>query len=183
MSEIQQELETATETMTQSDSETAITNESGHVVPVTEAIKYRKRAQAAEGQLEQLSDQLNELEKEQTNTQTLLKNALLEQEMMTELVKAGTMDIEVAMLLAKQKLASCGDQEQNTQKIIQQLQQERPSLFANNSGVNLGGPTFGARSPNGGHVTKLKRLAEQVTHSGNRKDMQEYLKLRRTIQR
>ena len=45
------------------------------------------------------------------------------------------------------------------------------------------GPTAGVRSSNKGGDRSLSRLAQQVQRSGSRKDMQEYLRLRRSVRR
>jgi len=153
-----------------------------HLVPVSEAIKYRKRAQIAEQQVEQLSQKLQEREREQETIQKRLGEVQLETELTQRLVKAGAVDIELALLLAKKKLSGGG--EMDTQALVAELQKDRPILFSDSIGetaATLAGPTAGLRPQNRGGLSNLSQKARQAQQSGSRKDMQEYLRLRRSV--
>ena len=66
------------------------------------------------------------------------------------------------------------------------LRQERPELFdggGESLGLGLAGPTAGARAGFEGRGNKLGQVADQVRRSGSRRDMQAYLRLRRSVQR
>jgi len=159
---------------------------SGQLVPVSEAIKYRKRAQAAEQQVEQLSRQIKESQQKQKEAQDRLEKVSLDNELTGQLMKAGAVDMELALLLAHKKLDSANGQEIDMKDLTGALQNERPFLFADSSeeaDSGLAGPTAGVRALNKGGQRNLSRLAQQAQNSGSRKDMQEYLRLRRSMRK
>lgn len=160
--------------------------DSHRLVPVTEAIKYRKRAQAAEQQVEELTRQLSRHEQEQSSAQGRLKEALEEKDLTHALVRAGVTDLEAALLLAQKKLKAADGTEQDMNGLIGSLRSERPYLFSNaveEVAATLAVPTAGARTQSHGSSGTLLRLAEQARQSNDRKDMQEYLRLRRSVRR
>ncbi len=161
--------------------------ESVQMVPVSEAIKYRKRAQAAEQQIESLSEQVEEHQQAHKSAQTRLAQSELENELTRQLVDAGVVDTEVALLLLHEQLHR-GEDDPNINKIIQTMQQQRPYLFnrlANGSAGEMSyvppGPTAGLPAPANGAAASLAKTAQLAQRSGSRKDMQEYLRMRRSI--
>ena len=154
------------------------------MVPVNEAIRYRKRAQAAEEQVAELTAQLKQREETGQVEHAELEAALQEKRLMGKLIEAGTTDIEVALMLARQKLQERQGDETSVQPVIEELRTARPGLFGNQSyGSGFGVPTAGTRPQACGASASLGRLAERATRSGNRRDVQEYLRLRRSVRR
>ena len=185
MSQEQQELASAMESQTERGQEIQI-GESGQMVPVSEAIKYRKRAQAAEQKVEMLTQQVEQQQQEQAEVQAQIDESKWEMELTQELAKAGVFDVEAALLLAQKKMESSGGKGDDAKRVIEVLRNERPYLFS--SGVDevratLAGPTIGVQGQGRSGASRLTRVAQQAQESGSRKDMQEYLRLRRSIRR
>lgn len=161
-----------------SEQEQQHTEEQGTVneeqlVPVGEAIKYRKRAQAAEQQVESLSEQLGE-------AQSQLATVGLEGELTRQLAAAGAVDLEVALLLARQQCRSDAEASNDVGAVVEQLRQKRPGLFASASEV-VAQPTAGVRRTPQGPQVRLEQMAQRANQTQSRKDMQEYLRLRRSV--
>ena len=154
-------------------------------VPVSEAIKYRKRAQAAEQRVEQLAETLEAHEKEAKRLEDHFEEVRLENELTQSLAKAGVNDLKVALLLAKESMKSSAGQdgqrkEADIRQIVKSIRDERPYLFAGEESSLFSVPTAGLHRQQGrGSAAVLSRQAEKVTQSGSRQDMQEYLRLRR----
>ncbi|MCK5270184.1 MAG: hypothetical protein KAJ46_05335 [Sedimentisphaerales bacterium] len=154
------------------------------MVPVSEAIKYRKRAQTAEQQVQQLTEKLQNSQQIQQDTQAQLNEKELENKLTQELVQAGVVDVEAALLLAQKRAETCQDN-YDVRGLIEALRNERPYLFSHPVGevsASLAAPTAGVRSSGGG-VNNLLRSAQRAQQSGSRRDMHEYLRMRRAVQR
>ncbi|NLK42365.1 MAG: hypothetical protein GX298_09975, partial [Planctomycetes bacterium] len=81
-------------------------NENEKLVPVTEAIRYRKRAQQAEKQLAEVQEQLS-FQREQAAGLGEQLEALQRQNALREaLIAAGTSDLETTLLLGQARLAA-----------------------------------------------------------------------------
>jgi len=177
MSQEQQELndkpqESATET-----------NVEAQVVPVSEAIRYRKRAQAAEHQVEQLTTQLTELEQEHCAVKGQVDQMRQETELTQQLTQAGVKDLEAALLLAQRRLHDGNGEKQDVPHVIEQLRKERPYLFDAGEEIDVGltRPTASVRTHSQTGVQTLSRMAERARTTGGRKDMQEYMRIRRSV--
>jgi|GEM_PF-241871 len=167
--------------------------ESVQLVPVAEAIKYRKRAQAAEQQVEELHQHLQSIEQEKKEAQTHMGQMVVEKEITRQLVRAGVIDLEAGLLLVQSKITkSDGDQlsenigEDEIKGMIETLRNERSYLFCgaiSEVSAGLAGPTATVRSHGRGGINTLTRLAQQAQHSGSRKDIQEYMRMRRSVSR
>lgn len=160
-------------------------SDSGQLVPVSEAIKYRKRAQMAEQQVEQLKQELSQRQQAQQDVQARLERIQQDSELTQALVRAGAIDIEAALLLVQKKMSS-SEKEQDVNRVIENLRRERPYLFfdaVTTTETPWADPTATVRGQNNGRANALARLAQQVRRSGNRKDMQEYLRMRRALRR
>ena len=97
------------------------------LVPVAESIRYRKRAQSAEKQLEVLSEQLTQSQQ--------LEQTRLEQDLMRKLAAAGAVDLETAVLIAKARIEA--DSSVELDGTIEQLKKEKQywlSSFPSTSG-------------------------------------------------
>jgi len=174
--------------MSQTDEEDVILSETAtgqsdgdnlKLVPVTESIRYRKRAQSAEKRSEILAEQLARAKSESTEMAEQLRNVQVEQELTRKLVAAGTVDLEAAVLLAKAKLEARDDGD--LESVIEEMQKEKQYLFAGSSAVKTSQRTAGAKDRIQNSQAILERAAKKAATTGNRTDLQEYLKLRRNF--
>ena len=146
-------------------------------VPVTESIRYRKRAQSAEKKVEELAEQLSQSQKQASNLSEQLNDIRSEQKLTNKLIAAGTVDVESALLLAKVRMSEREDVD--VDDLIEQLKKDKQYLFKN-SGVNVTSTrTSGAKDRTSDVRTVLSRAAKKAAASGSRSDLQEYLKARR----
>ncbi len=150
------------------------------LVPVTESIRYRKRAQLAEKQNESLAKELSEAKSKTANLTEELHSIRIEQELMRKLTVAGVVDLETAVLIAKKRMEN--SEESDTDQMIGQLKKEKQYLFVDVQN-NVMGPqrTSGVKDRHQSNQTMLSRAAKKAATTGNRTDLQEYLKLRRNI--
>jgi uncharacterized protein YhaN len=167
----------------------------GGLVPVAESIRYRKRAQSAEKKIEALAEQLAEAKSQAAKMAEELNGIRSEQELTRILASSGVVDLEAAVLIAKAKME--GQSETDLDGVIEQLKSEKQYLWATPSpardgqthfaGFADGGRAAGAKKTSGARErvqdsrTILERAAKKAATTGNRADLQEYLKLRRSL--
>ena len=149
------------------------------LVPVSESIRYRRRAQSAEKKIEALAEQLAEAKAEAITTAKQLSRIQAEQELVRKLAAAGTVDLEATLLIAKARLE--GEAEADVDSVIKQLKKEKQHLFAGSGGAVTAKKTAGARERGESNQTILERAAKKAATTGNRGDLEEYLKLRRNF--
>jgi len=149
------------------------------LVPVAESIRYRKRAQSAEKKVEALTEQLAQAKTQLTTMSEQLSNIQAEQKLTRKLAAAGTVDMETAVLLAKAKME--GQTEADLDGVIEQLKNEKQYLFGVAGGTVTAKKTAGAKERIKNNQTVLERAAKKAATTGNRTDLQEYLKLRRNF--
>jgi hypothetical protein len=154
-------------------------NDSLKLAPVSESIRYRKRAQSAEKKIEDLAEQLAETEAEAKTTAEQLRQIQVEQKLVHKLAAAGTVDLETAMLIAKARME--GEAEADIDSVIKQLRKEKQYLFAITGGTAAAKKTARAKERIEGSQTVLERAAKRAATTGSRTDLQEYLKLRRNF--
>jgi len=154
-------------------------NDNLKLVPVSESIRYRRRAQSAEQKIEALSGQLAEAKAEAKDAAEQLSSIQAEQELIRKLAAAGTVDLETAVLIAKARIES--DAEADIDSVIRQLKNEKQYLFTGTGGAVTARKTAGAKERAEGSRTVLERAAKKAATTGNRTDLQEYLKLRRNF--
>jgi len=155
-------------------------NDSLKFVPVAESIRYRKRAQAAEKKNEILAEQLTEAKSQSEKMAEKLSDIGVEQKLMRKLAAAGTVDLETAVLIAKARMKDSDKVDMDG--LIVQLKKEKRYLFADSS--NRTAPvkkTAAAKDRMANNQTILERAAKKAATTGNRTDLQEYLKLRRNF--
>ena len=153
--------------------------ESLKLVPVAESIRYRKRAQSAEKKVEALAEQLAEAKSQAAGFAEELSGIRSEQELVRKLAGLGAVDLEAAVLLAKAKM-----QEQegaDLDGVIEQLKTEKQYLFGEGGRGAAAPKTSGARDRTQNNHATLERAAKRAAATGNRVDLQEYLKLRRSF--
>lgn len=163
----------------QDSRDTRVENERLKLVPLAESIRYRKRAQSAEKKLEELSERLADAKAEAEAAAEQLKNIQVEQKLMNKLTEAGAVDLETAMLLARVRIE--GQNEAEIDGVVKQLRKEKQYLFADVGSLGALKKTAGVRERMEGGRNILERAARRAATTGNRTDLQEYLKLRRNF--
>jgi hypothetical protein len=156
-----------------------IENEGGlrKLVPVTESIRYRKRAQSAERQNEALAGELSAAREKIQQLDGQIGNLKAEQKVMRKLISAGASDLEAAVLLVKAR--SEGGSDEEIDSVVEQLRKEKGYLFGQRAQEGLKvRKTSGEKERIGGQAV-LEGAAKRAATTGDRRDLQEYLKLRR----
>jgi hypothetical protein len=157
-------------------------NDNTKLVPVAESIRYRKRAQSAEKKVEDLTEQLAQAKSQVTKISERLSDIEAEQKLTSKLAAAGSVDLETAVLLAKARME--GQTNADLDSVVKQLKKEKQYLFGGTTATVTAKKTAGAKeSAYGGtnNQTVLERAAKKAATTGNRTDLQEYLKLRRNF--
>ena len=162
-----------------SETEERTSGEELKLVPVAESIRYRKRAQSAEKQVEALAEQLAEAKSQARSIAEELESIRSEHEIVRKLAGCGPVDLEAAVLLAKAKLK--GEPQADLDRVIEQLAREKQYLFAEGGRASASKKTSGARDRVQNSQVVLEKAAEKAATTGNRVDLQEYLKLRRSF--
>ena len=147
------------------------------VVPVSEAIRYRKRAQAAEQQAEELTRQVEQLRREHGQLTEQLQSQRHDEELSKRLTAAGVTDVEAGVLLTRKRMGDGGDLD----AAIERLRQDKPHLFPSHQREANSAPkkTAGAKERPGTSPT-MAQAAQQAAASGRRSDVHEYMRVRRT---
>lgn len=170
----------------------------GKLVPVGESIKYRRRAQQAETRLTELEQQLKGLQSQLDGRSDELaaaeaqrdeaRSSLVEVENRScaerMLMQSGVVDLETAtMLLSKRvDLGSDIDPQAMTTK-IEQLLLDKPFLRGAGEGERSLPPKTASQRTRQGIPGKLAQAAQQAVTTGNRRDIAQYLRLRRQAAR
>ena len=175
MSQIDQEQILSEDQVSQSD----ILGDSSRLVPVTESIRYRKRAQSAEKQAQELLEQLNQTKSHAEELENQLSDIKTEQKLTSKLASAGVVDLEAAVLIAKSRMT--GSNGGDIESIVEKLKKEKQYLFSrkDDSAVTAAKRTTPAKDRVVNNPSVLERAAKRAASTGNRVDLQEYLKLRR----
>jgi hypothetical protein len=149
------------------------------LVPVSEARRYRKRAQAAESILADLRSELDT--KDTTLEQQRQTIADLERSRTIDelLVEAGAIDMESTRLLTE--LALDEMDEPSIEQAVEDLRRRKPFLFRRR-GRAL--DPSGAMSPRAAEDASMSasvhEAAAEASVTGRRQDLMRYLRLRRT---
>jgi hypothetical protein len=174
-----QEMLSETEEQTSGDDLKCAKPSLAGLVPVAESIRYRKRAQSAERQLEVLSEQLAESKSQAERMAEELNGVRSEERIVRKLAGCGAVDLEAAVLIAKAKLAD--DPQADLDGVIEQLKKEKQYLFVEGQCPSAARKTSGTRDRVRNSQAALERAAGKAATTGNRVDLQEYLKLRRSF--
>lgn len=149
------------------------------LVPVAESIRYRRRAQSAEKKIETLAEELAQAKSQASEMAKELSSVRLEQKLIHKLAAAGAIDMETAVLIAKAKIGT--EAEADLDGVIGQLKKEKQYLFSGTCAAVTAKKTAGAKDRVQNNQTILERAAKKAATTGNRTDLQEYLKLRRNF--
>ncbi len=118
------------------------------------------------------TDDIEQLQEKLSDANEQLDKARFENLLAVELGRAGVIDLEAAI-----KLAGPGD---NPTDVTSELKSERPYLFANPRSASP--PSLGPRARRRENVkAQLTAAADTAKNTGSRKDLYEYLKLRRSF--
>ena len=146
-------------------------------VPVAESIRYRKRAQSAEKKAEQLAEQLNQSKADVSELSEQLGDVKNEQLLVKKLTAVGAVDLEAAVLLVKSRMTAG----QEVDALIDDLKKEKQYLFAGKEKQVVAKGTAVTKDRMVNNQSVLERAAKRAATTGNRMDLQEYLKLRRKV--
>ncbi len=146
------------------------------LVPVSEAKKYRKRAQAAEKILEDFKVELAEkdeaLHKQRQNIADMQRQRSIDE----LLVDSETIDLETTRLLTEMALSEMA--EPDVEQAVAQLRKRKPFLFRSTAhGATALSPK--AENNQTSLARSIERAAADAHSSGNRTALLRYLRLRR----
>lgn len=153
--------------------------DAGRLVPVVESIRYHRRAQAAEKRSEELEAELANAKEQISKVTGELAGIKTEQKLMRKLAQAGASDLEAAVLIAQTRLA--GESDGEIDNAVEQVLKEKPYLFGRNSSGNMKATaTAAAKDKLSSSQVVLERAAKRAAVTGDRRDLQEYLRVRRS---
>lgn len=146
------------------------------LVPVSEARKYRKRAQQAEQQLRALQREVQEHETRLREREEMIRDLDQARAIDAALIESNVIDLEAARLLAELELADAD--EPTVDDAIDELKRRRPYLFTSHSSAPR---SSGAQSPahEPAAPDETNRSANEAASTGRREDLLRYLRLRR----
>lgn len=145
------------------------------LVPVSESIRYRKRAQAAEQQLDELKQQCRSLQQSLDEATQQVTQSERRRQIDQMLVESEAIDLEAARLLTEAAIEQMDDAD--VQLAVSELRRRRPYLFRSAASQHPGG-SMSPKPRRGGH--QLSDAAETASVSGDRRDLLRYLRMRRT---
>lgn len=150
------------------------------LVDVSEAIRYRKRAQSAEQKQATLEQELVESRTEVERLNKNLTQMTIERQLIDKLVSAGVRDLEAAVIISRARLEE--DKKATAADVVEQLKKEKSYLFSDSViSATAGTRTSGVKDRLSGTASALERAAKKAGKSGSRTDLQEYLRARRNF--
>lgn len=149
------------------------------LVPVTESIRYRRRAQSAEKSAQEMADRLAQANEQLAQMSEDLEGLRFDRELTDKLTAAGVTDLESAMLIAKNRMQ--GDGEPDVEAVVATLKAEKRHLFGRASETVTSRKTIGVRDRAACGRAALEQAAAKAARTGKRTDLQEYLRLRRNV--
>ncbi|MAE62297.1 MAG: hypothetical protein CMJ49_13190 [Planctomycetaceae bacterium] len=149
--------------------------DSAKLVPVTESIRYRRRAQAAEAKLGELQGQFDRIQQDLHDTRSALDAVERRRAIDELLIAADTIDLETARLLTEAAVSEMD--EPDVGAAVEELHDRKPFLFRQRS---HGGGSMSPK-PRPGDNGQLGDAAEHAAVSGDRRDLLRYLHLRRGV--
>lgn len=147
------------------------------LVPVSEAIRYRRRAQQAEQQFEQMRRELEQTRQRLAETDAQVTRLERRQRIDQLLAESDTIDMQAARLLTESAIEAMD--EPDVEAAVADLRRHKPYLFGRSS--LAGAPTMGTDGVIEADVVSTAQ--QEATTSGHRRDLLRYLRLRRAGQR
>ncbi len=155
------------------------TTQEEKLVPISESIRYRRRAQSAERKAAMLKEEVAKAKSQNEKLCEKVGRIELENELVTKLISAGVSDLEAAVSVAKSRIEERGDSDMD--EVVEQLRREKQYLFSD-AGLHLSpSKTSGVKQKNTSGQSIVERAAQRAARSGHRGDLLEYLKLRRSV--
>jgi len=149
------------------------------LVPVAESIRHRKRAQNAEKRAETLTEELSEANRRIAQLSQDLSELQVEQTLARKLAATGVTDLETAVLVAKARME--GKTQADIDGCVEQLRKEKAYLFSAPADTSASRKTAGIKDRAKQTQTALEQAAKRAARTGSRADLQQYLKLRRNL--
>ncbi len=146
------------------------------LVPVSEAKKYRKRAQAAEKILEDLKTELDEKNRTLQEQRQRISDMQRQRHIDELLMESEAIDLETTRLLTELALSEM--EEPDVEQAISQLCRRKPFLFRQTA---RGAAALSPKAEND-HTPlarSIEHAAAEAHSSGNRTALLRYLRLRR----
>ena len=150
------------------------------LVPVTESIRYRRRAQSAEKRAQDLAEQLSQANERLTQMSEDMDRLQLDQRLTRRLTSAGVIDLEAAVLIARTRMDG-KNADGDIENCVEQLRSEKPYLFGRAAGARTVRRTAGAKDRVAPNRAALEQAAAKAARTGQRADLQQYLRLRRSL--
>ena len=147
------------------------------LVPVGEAIRYRKRAQGAEKEASDLAEEAKQLRKLNEELTGDLEAMRTDHELMRALSSAGAVDLEGAVLIARNRMAN--GEEKEIASVVELLRQEKSYMFDGPPRREVASKTAGVKEKASGGERVLEGRAKKAVASGSRADVHEYMRIRR----
>lgn len=144
--------------------------------PVAQAIRYRKRAQAAEQQLSNLQERVTQLQTELDQARRSASRLERRQQIDAMLAQAEAVDVQVARLLTESAVEMMD--EPDLKLVIDDLRRHKPYLFRRKSQPTA--TTMSPRLANASVSAHAEQAAQQAVATGSRRDVLRYLRMRRT---
>ncbi len=148
-------------------------NASEKLVPVTEAIRYRRRAQAAEQSLQEMRSTLDKMKSDLDAANQTIDRLDRRGKIDALLREADTIDLEAGRLLTEIAIDSMA--QPDVRAAVDELRRAKPYLFhrrASNASGALAPAAEESFSP-------THAAAQDALHTGDRRDLLRYLRLRR----
>jgi len=145
----------------------------GRLVPVSEAIRYRRRAQSAEQELGEFKERLENTRVELDQAEQTISCLERRQKIDALLADAEAVDLDVARLLTEAAVEIMD--EADVQLAIDDLRRHKPYLFKSRGSDVVSMP---ARMRDRGDY-QAGEAAERAAVTGDRQDLLRYLRLRR----
>jgi hypothetical protein len=148
-------------------------------VPVSEAIRYRRRAQAAERNVEELSERLEQAETARAALAHRVEALEEEGSLVRRLAEAGAVDLEAALLLVRERRSASPDED--AEAVVTRLRREKAYLFSSAAMPPSAAmvPTAGAKAPVDGRRMTVEQAARRAKETGDARDLCAYLRVRR----
>jgi hypothetical protein len=139
-----------------------------------------------EKRVNELMDELAQVRKQAEESEKQLEAELAEKELMRRLASEGTRDLEAAVLIAKARLTGKSDAGSKSSPqadlggIVEQLRKEKGYLFHEKASEIAPMRTLPAKEQRN-PASALERAAKKAAATGNRSDLQEYMRKRRSV--
>lgn len=152
--------------------DTNASTDADKLVPVSEAIRYRKRAQTAEQQLGELRDRFTQLQTQLDSSQDTITSLERRQKIDALLTDSDAIDLEAARLLTEISVSQMDEPDVST--AVSDLRRQKPYLFRHRPR-----PSDSAMAPRVELPAAQDVAAQRAAATGDRRDLLDYLRLRR----